>query len=535
MKSLKQIERGITQRWEHYRGNHHWQKLIREVNRTTKPDPEKQPVIFFNASSRLQSMNQNAAYALLTAMSLRLQGVPVIQYVCRAGLSRCVLGSKRDNFEQNPPCDRCIRQSQAVYKDIETVWFEPRDDSDLNKKIENLSVSELEGFTYHGERLGFWAINSLRWFLRRHHLEDDIKTRQFLKSFICSAWNVYQQFSQLLDSKKPQAVVVFNGMFYPEAAARAACLERGIRVITHEVGLRPLTGFFTTGEATAYPMQIADDFQLTPEMDGILNKYLENRFKGNFSMAGVRFWPEMSGLSEDFLAKAAQFKKIVPVFTNVIFDTSQVHANTIFSHMFAWLDNVHKVARLHPEILFVIRAHPDESRPGKESFESVAEWVKKSGVTNLPNVLFIDSNEFISSYELIDRSHLVMVYNSTIGLEASLLRKPVLAGGKARFTQLPTSFYPASIEDYNNTLTRLLAVDEIQVPAEFLLNARRFLYFQLYATSLDFSHYVREDRVWKGYVIPLNFPIQDLKPENSTIMKVLTEGILNGGNFYNPV
>ena len=47
-------------------------------------------------------------------------------------------------------------------------------------------------------------------------------------------------------------------------------------------------------------------------------------------MAGIRFWPEMRGLDEAFLQKAAKFHQIVPVFTNVIYDTSQVHANTCF-------------------------------------------------------------------------------------------------------------------------------------------------------------------------------------------------------------
>ena len=74
------------------------------------------------------------------------------------------------------------------------------------------------------------------------------------------AWNVYTQFTELIRSRNPQAVVVFNGMFYPEAAARFACQENGIRVITHEVGLRPFTAFFTTGEATAYPMKIEPEF-----------------------------------------------------------------------------------------------------------------------------------------------------------------------------------------------------------------------------------------------------------------------------------
>ena len=122
-----------------------------------------------------------------------------------------------------------------------------------------------------------------------------------------------------------------------------------------------------------------------------------------------------------FYIKLANFKQIVPVFTNVIFDTSQPHSNVVFPHMFAWLDLVLEIAREHPDTLFVIRAHPDEARPGKASQESVSQWVNKTNADSLPNLIFVDSDQPLSSYELIQRSKFVMVYNSTIGLEASIL------------------------------------------------------------------------------------------------------------------
>ncbi len=135
----------------------------------------------------------------------------------------------------------------------------------------------------------------------------------------------------------------------------------------------------------------------------------------------------MKSLGEDFKAKAKKYKAIVPIFTNVIFDTSQSHANVIFDHMFDWLDTILAQITAFSETLFVIRAHPDELRPGKESRETVAEWVSSSFVENIPNVIFIPSNKFISSYDLIRIAKFVMVYNSTVGLEASIMGKPVFA------------------------------------------------------------------------------------------------------------
>jgi len=529
------ISKGIHQRWVHHRDNQRWQALIKSVNRAPIKPENDQPVIFFNASTRLQAMSLNAAYSLLTALAVRQAGVPVIQFVCNSSLQRCVLGSDRDDFSKAPPCDRCRAQSRAVFNGIDTRWFEQRAHPELELAVSDLSIEALQTFTFQGVPLGFWALNSLRWVLRRHSLPQNDQTTAFMRAFISGAWNIYTQFSALVEQENPRAVVVFNGMFYPEAAARHVCLQKGIRVITHEVGLRPFTAFFTTGEATAYPMHIDPGFQLSPEMDDRLNEYLSSRFQGDFSMAGIRFWPEIKPLDAEFLVKAGKFSKIVPVFTNVIFDTSQVHANTIFPHMFAWLENVREIARAHPEVLFVLRAHPDESRPGKQSRENVGGWVHNSGILDLPNVVFFESNEFINSYELIRRSHMVMVYNSTIGLEATLMGKPVLAGGKARFTQLETSFYPASAEEYNQLLDQLLSVDEINVPPQFHHNARRFLYYQLYATSLEFSDFLEDDQVWKGYVKLKGFPSELLTPKRSPTVAVLLDGILSDGDLVFPL
>jgi hypothetical protein len=165
-------------------------------------------------------------------------------------------------------------------------------------------------------------------------------------------------------------------------------------------------------------------------MNSRLDDYLQRRFQGDFTMAGIKFWSKMEEPDASLKAKTAGYKKIIPVFTNVIFDTSQVHANTIFPDMFAWLDVVKQAALAHPDALFIIRAHPDEGREGKKSRESVAQWVERNSLRGLPNIVFIDTDELVSSYELIHQAHFVMVYNSTIGLEATLLGKLVLTAAK---------------------------------------------------------------------------------------------------------
>jgi hypothetical protein len=281
------------------------------------------------------------------------------------------------------------------------------------------------------------VLPSIRWALRRHTLPNDEPTRFLMRQYMLSAYCVAQEFARLIAESEPSAAVIFNGTMYPEAAARWVAQQTGTHVVTHEVGFQRYSTFFTEGEATAYPIHIPESFELSPEQHAQLDANLEQRFQGKFTMAGIQFWPEMRGLDNEFLNRAARFRQIVPVFTNVVYDTSQAHANVVFPHMFAWLDTVLEVIRDHPETLFVIRAHPDEMRPGtaKQSRESVRDWMLTNRVNELPNVVFIDSQKYISSYELIQRSKFVVVYNSSIGLVATLLGRAVLCGGRARYTQ----------------------------------------------------------------------------------------------------
>ena len=541
----QRLKRGLVRRLNNL-------KIARMAKRVARqaPVPSGAPILFFKASTGIDDLSWNSGFHLLASWALRLKGIPVVYFACRSGMSHCVLGTNRDNVRKAPPCKSCIYQSMTLYTGVPDArspipnsqftnsqftashvhWVDYQQDAQLATAIEHLSLPSLMAFEWHGIPLGTLCLPGLRWILRIHHLNDDEATRYLLREYILSAWNIAQKFADVLDQTQPRAVVVFNGQFYPEATARYLAQKRGIPVITHEVGLQPATAFFTEGEATAYPIRIPDEFELNEEQNAKLDAYLAKRFQGDFTMAGIKFWADMKGLDETFLQKAAGFKQIVPVFTNVIFDTSQPHANTVFEDMFDWLDLTLEVIRLHPETLFVIRAHPDELRVRKASRETVAAWVEATGADKEPNVVFVAPNETLSSYELIQKSKFVMVYNSTIGLEASIMEAAVLCAGKARFTQYPTVFFPQTVDEVRRTMEEFLDAEKIDVPPEFKRNARRFLYYQLFRTSLPFGDFL-EPSVRTTQTRLKSFGLEELSPEDSKAIEAIFDGLLNNGDF----
>jgi len=532
---VQRIKRGL------FRHLNNW-KIARMAKLVARhsPPPSGAPVVFFKASTGIDDLSWNSGFHLLTSWALRLRGIPVAYFACHSGMSKCVLGTNRDDVRKAPPCRSCIYQSRVLYTGLQqhssgdthlsthVTWFDFERDVELAAAIEQLTLHELMCFEWHSIPLGKLCLPGLRWILRIHHLDDHEHTRYLLREYILSAWNVAQKFSRFLDETKPRAVIVFNGQFFPEATARYIAQERGLRAITHEVGLQPASAFFTAGEATAYPIDIPDDFQLSEEQNARLDAYLARRFQGDFTMAGITFWADMKRLDESFLQKAAGFKQIVPIFTNVIFDTSQPHANTVFEDMFDWLDMALAVIRAHPETLFVIRAHPDELRVRKASRETVAAWVDASGAAREPNVVFVAPSETLSSYELIQKSKFVMVYNSTIGLEASIMGAAVLCAGRARFTQYPTVFFPQAVDEVRGKMEEFLEVERIDVPPEFKRHARRFLYYQLFRTSLPFGRFL-EPSVRTTQTRLKSFGLEELM--KSEAVEVILQGVLEGGDF----
>lgn len=495
-------------------------------------DEDANPVIFFNTSTRIHRVSLNAAFSLLASWGIRNRNLPVRYLVCWKGLDQCVLGVISKGAAGNPPCRRCTGLSGRLFPSHLTqrlIGLPPT--SELQEALGKSSVPQMESFEWQGYPIGQLCLPSVRWVLRRHTLADDQVTRTIYRRFLRSAATILDPLRNTFEREQPRALVVFNGVTYPEATARQVAQRLGIPVVTHEVGLRPYSAFFSHEDATFRQVMFGDDFQLGEKENARLDEYLSQRFKGQFSMAGVEFWPEMTGLPDWLREKISQHDQVVAVFSNVIFDTSQVHANTLFPGMFEWLDDVVNFAKANPKTLFVIRAHPDEDRPGKSSQESVAQWAERRGIVSLSNVVFFQPSEYVSSYDLMRTAKFTLVYNSSIGLEGTLMGRPVLAAGRSRYTQIPTVFYPSDRSEYEQTFRSFLSSSIVEIPDVFIDNARRFFYFEMYHASLDLSTFLgpyphsRYDVIFKPFDPASAF-------KESAAMTTIVGGILNQTPFY---
>ncbi|MEN6298532.1 MAG: hypothetical protein ABFD51_01270, partial [Anaerolineaceae bacterium] len=117
------LSKQLQQRWWEYKNRARIKRVVNQVSAHEPKNPERQPILVMNVSSRITGLSQNNAFTLLTAWGLRLAGVPVIHFVCQSGMSHCVLGVNRQDYYQPPPCQKCIAQSQRLYEGGQIHWF----------------------------------------------------------------------------------------------------------------------------------------------------------------------------------------------------------------------------------------------------------------------------------------------------------------------------------------------------------------------------------------------------------------------------
>lgn len=519
------LYRGSLERWLRDRNRiRPIQAIEREVRRIEAGNRqnEKASVLFFNTTSGPGGLSFNSAAGLLISWSLRVAGQKVMHLVCRHGMPKCVQGTNWRDLSQPMPCEQCFKLRSSLFPNYLSRYIEADSGRpDELPTLDQFNWDDLIGFIYRGIDLGLLCLPSVGWAMRRHHLSAVPEARQLFTEYLHAGIRVIRTFERLVEECELRSVVVFNGTFFPEAIVRAIALKRGLQVVTYEGGYRQQSIFLSHGLATDFPIQIPNEFEMDADQEAELDRYLAQRMRGEFSMGGVQFWPEMKSVSPELRSKANTYRQLVTVFTNVVYDTSQTHANTIFDNMFDWLDETMKLIVAHPDTLFILRAHPDELRRGRESQEPVEELLKARGQLGLPNLVFIAPTEYVSSYELIHLARFCIVYNSTIGLEAALLGTPVVTGARAKYSQEGVTHNPTSRDGYGELVTSFLKDGVPPLPEDWQQRARHFMYYMLFRASLDLSAFFEP---LGNYSRSLSGPA--LHPDNSQEMNIIYNGIM---------
>lgn len=449
-------------------------------------------VLFFTVRGWFVHVGSEA----VLAKALELRGARPVFFLCGGQLPQCDFKPGTDPYVTAPLCWRCRGFADRLLEALDLPSLRLRDfvgQADIERvhqRLAGLGREELLAYRENDLPLGQLVRPSVQRSLLRGDIEDDSYSVGVLRGYVASAAVMASVGQALLDRLEPDVVVMTNGLFFAEAIMLELARRRGVEAITYERGMRLGSAIFDRNRPVIdfhldpYWQRVAER-PLSADENDRLDRYLAERAGGR--VGTLDLWPR---LDDDFGAIADRFgldrdRPLAVLFSNILWDSAVFGRDVAFDGMFDWVRAAVRLFAERPEAQLVIRVHPSEVRiPLAESRDRLAERLARSEVRLPDNVRLVPPEDSASSYALLAHARAVLVYTSTIGLEAACHRRPVLVAGRTHYRGRGFTLDVERREELGELLDRALADGELgPEPVEL---ARRFAHLFFFRFTQSF-------------------------------------------------
>lgn len=396
------------------------------------------------------------------ATRFKMIGCSVSLIICNGGLSACQFmrnkNHETDEFdvqhrESGDLCKRCVTGVASVFGDCKVYWLER-----TNCSYDRPSEIEKRGLFYRGIDVAQHAYaGTVRYFavgqLEGTEFEQDIFNRYLISS------KKYVDFLHAHFKKNRVDIVYVNhGIYVPHGILVDFCKLMNIPVVTWNLGYRRGTILFGFGDTyhRYYPGKNSgwEYAKLNAKQHNLITNYLESKYNGESDW--VSFQPK-DAIRIDVIKYLKidnkKYRRIISLFSNVAWD-AQIHfSENVFESMFMWVFKTIDYAKNNPDVLFLLRVHPAESKGRIPSAQPLNEVIKKRFDQIPPNFLMFDQDSKVSSYDCAAASDLTVVYATKLAMELASFGKPVCVVGDAWVRGKGFTLDPNNEQEYFSILS----------------------------------------------------------------------------------
>ncbi len=491
-------------------------------------------ILFF--ASR-QERDQVAIVSTL-GWALERRGHKVSVLSCdRALLHSCNTGA----FPELSPwiCRAChlyVRKTREL-DGIPTLWLgdviSEGAEERASAMVATLSPGQYEAFVYREYPVGHMVRHSVAHFLRTGNLTDDPRDMEVYRHWLISGIWLVDVCEEILDQRRPDVVVLLNGLFAPEWIMMEAARRRGIRMVAWEVGVLPETFFFQPDRPTditnnEYWPQYRD-IPLTTEENARLDRYFATRRTGGGYL--VNYFPNMREEVDQICSEYGidRNRKIAVLFPNITWDSALFEKDVAFAGLDDWLKETIDYFAARPGSQLVIRVHPAEAVFRGASRDSVINLIDRLYPERPANLIVIPPGSGISSYVLMDLADCGIVYGSTTGMEMGVRGTPVIVCGQIYYRGHGFTLDPETKDAFRQMLDDVLSGAIPRDDPETIEAWRRYAHFVIFRTSIGISQ-IRYRLM--GESIRLRFDeLEALDPGRDANLDVICSGITDGTPF----
>jgi hypothetical protein len=413
-------------------------------------------------------------------LSHQKKGDQVTHLVCNKELPSC----DTNPYHTQEACERCVSKRLNGVKLLDlglqerSFFFLTKEDK---KRIAELpktfsSIKDLQSLWIDNYEIGYSIASSIISLNRNPN--PDLEPR-LIERYIISCAGVYFSMINYLKANPTDLVYTFNGRFSHTKAVLRACNKMEITCNLHErgnslnhyslfkdIGIHDLKNTHRLIEESwnnADPKireQIATDWYTT-RIGGKMQNWFSfladqvielpdnwDNSKHNIVICNSSE-DELASLGDDW--KNVIYKNQLEGITRIVQDTTDVK-------------NIHIYLRIHPHLAKVKN-----------------EDVLKLSSMQAPHLTVIPATSKLSTYHLVNNSNVTLTFGSTIGMEATFLRKPSVCAGKSFYYYLNGAYNPTTHEEVLGLLIQNLEPKPLD-------EALKFAYF--FATfGVQFIHY----------------------------------------------
>ena len=457
------------------------QGILRASRRLSATAPSRGRILFFAP----RWWKVHAAWELVMAYALRAEGYRPEFVICGGAAESC--DSYEAEIKAGALCKHCagtfesfLRTAGLPYRRLADFVNLDGVRADARATVASLSLEGCRAFEQDGVPVGRLIEPTVARSLRQCTFAPDERTTSLYRRYLETALINVPAIERILEEPW-EAVVVLNGKFLAESLLYHQARRADVDVVTYERGFRLNTLFFavndqvTEFDISRHFTQVRD-VPLTERQEERLQRYESARRVGE--QAIVQYFLK---IDEDFDRIAAEHridreKHIAVAYPNIVWDTAVFGQERTFESIWAWMEATIRTYADLPDWELVVRIHPAEVRLPAKTMEPMAELIQAHFPDPPANVHVIPPAAAASSYALMEMADRVLVYSSTMGLEAAMAGKRVVTTARTHYAELGFTTDPRTGEEYVEYLRSALEPVDEQLRRQARRYANLFFY-----------------------------------------------------------
>jgi hypothetical protein len=443
-----------------------WKRKFSKIKKKipTNQILKKSILITTNIGGNLNTL----ALDVLLGLALRSRGHKVIFSICDGilpGCMNCEINKYRDieeflEFKSNKLCGKCFSTGEKIMKMHSLDFIKLSDYTTLEPGKLMRKSSGFEG------AIRFLAISEPN---QSKHFPE-IK-----KIFDHSSAIAQDSLRNLIQANNIDLILAHHGIYVPQGDAVKVAKELKVEIVTWNQAYRKNCFIFSRGD-TYHKTLLNDPDCIWSKTDSEINEvisYLESRDLGNNDWINYSLTNKDSDAGEHALPFPE--KKSVLLLTNVGWDAQLHYSGNCFINMNEWIIQTIDWFCKNPNLNLVVRIHPAEVTGRIKSQDRVIDLITKRFPSLPENIVIVEPSDRISTYRLMDKCDLALIYGTKTGVELAAKGKTVITAGDAWIKNKGISLDPKSTDEYFNLLEKFEKSE-----LNFILDQRK---------ALSYAHY----------------------------------------------